>query len=165
MKIIRWINDHLEEAILIVILVFMTIIMGLQVCSRYLFNASMAWTEEVTRYLLVWSGFLSIAMCIEKAIAIRIDQLAEAFKPKKKAIIYTITYCIELVFFAYLIPFAWHYLIQTIESGQVSTACQMPMYLLQSAPLIGFVLCVIRLVQRIFKEIKKIRAKEVEECQ
>ena len=165
MKIIRWMDDHLEEAILVIILVVMTLIMGLQVCSRYLFNASMAWTEEVTRYLLVWSGFLSIGMCIQKTIAIRIDQLADAFKPKKKAILFTITYCIELVFFVYLIPFAWRYLIQTIESGQVSTACQMPMYLLQSAPLIGFVLCVIRLIQKIFREIKKITVKEVEECQ
>ena len=59
MKIIRWLDDNLEEALLIALLVTMTLLMGLQVFSRYILNASLSWSEELTRYLFIWSGFLS----------------------------------------------------------------------------------------------------------
>ena len=58
MKIIRWLDDNLEEALLIALLVTMTLLMGLQVFSRYILNASLSWSEELTRYLFIWSGFL-----------------------------------------------------------------------------------------------------------
>ncbi|MCR0487393.1 TRAP transporter small permease subunit, partial [[Clostridium] innocuum] len=61
MKIIRWLDDNLEEALLIALLVMMTLLMGLQVFSRYILNASLSWSEELTRYLFIWSGFLSIS--------------------------------------------------------------------------------------------------------
>ena len=40
------------------------------------------------------------------------------------------------------------YLMTTIESGQVSPACGIPMYYIQSAPLICFALCAFRIAQR-----------------
>ena len=40
MKIIRWLDDNLEEALLIALLVTMTLLMGLQVFSRYILNVS-----------------------------------------------------------------------------------------------------------------------------
>ena len=43
-------------------------------------------------------------------------------------------------------------LITTINSGQVSPACGIPMYYIQSAPLICFVVCAFRIVQRWFLE-------------
>lgn len=44
MKIIRWLDDNLEEALLIALLVTMTLLMGLQVFSRYILNASLSWS-------------------------------------------------------------------------------------------------------------------------
>ena len=35
-----------------------------------------------------------------------------------------------------------------IESGQLSPACEIPMYVIQSFTVISFVLCVIRLIQK-----------------
>lgn len=98
MKIVNWLNKHFEEAILIVLLVIMTIVMGSQVVARYLFNYSISWTEELTRYLFVWSGFLSIGFAVHKAIAIRIDQFIGAFSKKMKTIIFIIDYVIEFAF-------------------------------------------------------------------
>jgi TRAP-type transport system small permease protein len=35
------------------------IVMTVQVASRYLFNSSISWGEELGRYLMVWVGFLA----------------------------------------------------------------------------------------------------------
>lgn len=71
MKIIRWLDDNLEEALLIALLVLMTLLMGLQVFSRYILNASLSWSEELTRYLFIWSGFLSISYCIKSGFPLK----------------------------------------------------------------------------------------------
>ena len=54
MKALKWLNKNFEEFIMVSFLMIMTLIMGIQICARYLFNNSMAWTEEITRYLFVW---------------------------------------------------------------------------------------------------------------
>ena len=148
MKLLNWLDNYFEELLMIILLILMTLIMGVQVCSRYMFNNSLSWSEEVTRYLFIWSGFISISYCTKKCISIKIEQFVEAFPKKGRAIFKIINHTIELIFFFYLMPFSILYLKSSIESGQVSPACGIPMYLVQSAPLIGFSLAIIRIIQR-----------------
>ena len=44
-----------------------------------------------------------------------------------------------------------------VESGQVSPACGIPMYYVQSAPLVSFLLVAIRIMQRWYIELQVIR--------
>lgn len=155
MKVLKWLDDKLEETVLVVLLMIMALIMGGQVCARYLFNYSLSWTEEVTRYLFVWSGFLAISFTTQKGIAIRIEQLLLSVKPRLKKVILVIDYVIEFVFFGYMIPFGWRYFLETLQGGQTSVACEMPMWIVRIAPLIGFVLVEIRLIERIIREVRR----------
>lgn len=157
MKIIKWIDKNIEETILIILLMLMTVVMGSQVCARYVFNYSMSWTEELTRYLFVWSGFLSIGFSVEKSIAIRLEQLTEKMNVKAKAMVFIADYFIELIFFGYMIPTAWNGMWEVFEAGRRSTAMGMPMWILHAAPLAGFLIVEIRLIQKICQECRKIR--------
>lgn len=157
MKLLNWLDNYFEELLMIILLILMTLIMGVQVCSRYMFNNSLSWSEEVTRYLFIWSGFISISYCTKKCISIKIEQFVEAFPKKGRAIFKIINHTIELIFFFYLMPFSILYLKSSIESGQVSPAFGIPMYLVQSAPLIGFSLAIIRIIQRWIIEFKVCR--------
>ena len=51
---------------MVLLLGAMTLIMGVQVFSRYVLGASLSWYEELTRYLFVWAGFLSVGYCTKK---------------------------------------------------------------------------------------------------
>lgn len=157
MKLVKFLDEYMEELILIVLLVLMTLIMGLQVCTRYIFNYSLTWSEEITRYLYIWSGFISISYCTKKCISIKVEQFISIFPNKLKIILKIINHSIEFIFFFYLIPFAYTYFISTIESGQISPACGIPIYLVQIAPLIGFILVEFRILQCWYNEFKKIR--------
>ena len=63
-KILHWLDENLEEFILVIFLIAMTLIMGIQVFCRYVLGMSLSWSEELTRYLFIWCGFLSVrAIC------------------------------------------------------------------------------------------------------
>ena len=51
-KAIHWLDEYLEEFLMVVFLIAMTLIMGIQVFSRYILGVSLSWSEEITRYLV-----------------------------------------------------------------------------------------------------------------
>ena len=161
-KVFRWLDDSLEETLMVITLILMTVIMGIQVFSRYALGASLSWSEELTRYLFVWEGFLSVSYCTKKCISIKIEQFVAMFPRRGTAIFKLVNHTFELIFFFYLIPFAVKYLISAVESGQVSPACHIPMYYVQAAPLVSFVLVAIRIMQRWYAELQVVRRKEGE---
>ena len=159
-KIINCIDEYLEEIILVFLLAAMAVIMGIQVFCRYALSMSLTWSEELTRYLFIWAGFLSVSYCTKKCISIKIEQFVALFPTRGKALFKVVNHTIELVLFLYLIPFAWKYFYSAIETGQVSPALGIPMYYVQAAPLAGFILVAIRIIQRWIVEFKTVRGKE-----
>ena len=59
MKVLKWLDNNLEQAILLILLCGMTLVMGAQIIARYAFSASLSWSEEITRYMFIISGFIS----------------------------------------------------------------------------------------------------------
>ena len=159
-KILNWLNENLEEVLMVIALIAMTLIMGIQVFSRYVLGMSLSWSEELTRYIFIWSGFLSVSYCTKKCVSIKIEQFVAMFPRRGKAAFKVVNHTFELMVFLYLIPFAFKYMMSAVESGQVSPACHIPMYYVQAAPLVSFILVAIRIVQRWFAELKVVRDKE-----
>ena len=142
-KVLLYVDEYLEEFVMTILLILMAVIMGIQVLSRY-----------------VWSAFISVSLCTKKFLAIKIDQFVRIFSNRGRAVIGLINYTIQFAFFVYLVPYAWRYLMTTIKSGQVSPACGIPMYYIQSAPLICFSLCVIRIAERWLLELHNLRCND-----
>lgn len=161
MRIIKWLDDNVEEFLLVILLLAMTLIMGVQVFFRYALGMSLSWSEELTRYLFIWSGFLSVSYCSKKCLSIKIEQFVAAFPRRGRAIFKVVNHTFELIFFAYMMPFAFAYLMSAVRSGQVSPACGIPMYYIQAAPLVSFVLVAFRILQRWIIEFRIARGEQV----
>lgn len=161
MRIIKWLDDNVEEFLLVILLLAMTLIMGVQVFFRYALGMSLSWSEELTRYLFIWSGFLSVSYCSKKCLSIKIEQFVAVFSRRGRAIFKVVNHTFELIFFAYMIPFAFAYLMSAVRSGQVSPACGIPMYYIQAAPLVSFVLVAFRILQRWIIEFRIARGEQV----
>ena len=155
-RVFTWLNNSLEEFLMGAGLIMMTAIMGIQVVFRYAFGMSLSWSEEITRYIFIWEGFLSISYCTKKCISIKIEQFVAMFPKRGKAIFKGVNHTFELIVFLYLIPFAWKYLLSAIANGQTSPAMGIPMYYVQAAPLVGFILSAIRVFQRWIIEWKRV---------
>lgn len=159
-KIIHWLDDNIEEFLMLVFLGAMTLIMGIQVFSRYVLKMSLSWSEELTRYLFIWSGFLSVSYCTRRCVSIKIEQFVAIFPKRGRAMFKVVNHTVELILFIYLLPFAWKYFYSAVLSGQTSPALGLPMYYVQAAPMTGFALCAFRVLQRWVIEFQTVRGKE-----
>ena len=159
-KILHYLDEYLEEFLMVIFLIAMTLIMGIQIFSRYILGMSLSWSEEITRYLFIWSAFLSVSLCTRKCISIKIDQFIQLFPKRGKSLWKVLNLTVEFVFFVYLIPYSFIYLKNTIESGQVSPACGLPMYYVQSAPFVCFIITAFRIAQRWVGEWKIVLGKD-----
>jgi TRAP-type C4-dicarboxylate transport system permease small subunit len=156
MKIIKMIDDNFEELLLMLLLAVMAMVMGVQVVARYVFNYSLTWSEELTRYMFIWSSFLSISYCTKEQISIKIEQIVAVLPTKVHAIFKIIEKLVMLVFFVYMIKYAYNFVQASVLSGQISPACRIPMYFIQVAPLVGFILTIIRLLQSLVFEFRSL---------
>ena len=145
-KILHWLDDNLEEFLIIILLIGMTVIMAIQVLTRYLF---------------IWCGFLSVSYCSKKCLSMKIEQFVAIFPRKGKAIFKLVNHTFELMFFIYMIPFAFSYMMSAVRNGQLSPACQIPMYYVQAAPFVSFVLVTFRIIQRWIIEFRVARGENV----
>lgn len=147
MKFTKWLDENLEEIIMMVLCAIMACIMIVQVAARYIFKASLSWSEELTRFMFIWSSFLSISYCIRKRLSIQITLLIDSFPFKLKYIFIMVVDVICLALYAYLTPQAVSYLGQTIANGQLSTALRVPMWVIYLAPCVGFGMSMLRSLQ------------------
>ena len=140
-------DDYLEETILLILLVLMTCIMGIQIVSRYVFQNSLTWSEELVRYMFVWSAFLGIPFCIKHGLSIKVDQFRNLFPiPLQKALMYIDKI---IIFVLFLVMFIYSCLVVKASylSGQTSPAMQIPMWIVQLSVCVSSLLSMMRSIQ------------------
>jgi len=75
-------NDHLEEFFIIPLMFLMSGIICLQVVMRYVFQNSLVWSEELSRYLFIWLIYFAVSYTARREKHIRIDAAISLY-PKK----------------------------------------------------------------------------------
>ncbi|MFZ5816500.1 MAG: TRAP transporter small permease [Bacillota bacterium] len=68
---------RLTEWLGMLLLFTMVVIVFTQVITRYFFNYTPPWSEEVALLLMVWFGFLGMAIGVAERLHLRIDVLTE----------------------------------------------------------------------------------------
>lgn len=122
-KILTPISDALDKIcsfLIVVMLGLMVIITGAQIVCRTWFTA-LSWSDEVTRYLLIWSTFLGATVVYRHNGHISVTLLQDAVKPKTVKALRVAVHAICFVLFAVLLYYS------TIYCGKLKkTATAMP---------------------------------------
>jgi TRAP-type C4-dicarboxylate transport system permease small subunit len=75
------IEHHPEDWIAFVIFWSLAFIVFLQFFTRYVLNDSLAWTEEIARYGLMWITFIGGVMVTRRNTHIAVELLSNVMKP------------------------------------------------------------------------------------
>lgn len=136
------IREEMEDIMLLFFLVGMALAMIFQVISRYLFKDTPAFTEELVRYLFIWSVFLSIPFSIKHKLDVRI-RLFPLSKTMDKGIHYLLVFVFLGLFLATIPNLRY-----ARWSHETSPALGLPMFYVHLAPAIGFALAALRSFER-----------------
>jgi C4-dicarboxylate transporter DctQ subunit len=90
--------EGLQSKICIFFLVLMSVIVVIQVFSRYLFNYSFVWAEELVRYLMIWMVMIGAALVQSKNDHIRIDFFPMLAGPRGRRVMETFFRLCTLLF-------------------------------------------------------------------
>ena len=131
-------------------LALMSIIIVLQVFFRYVLNNSLSWSEELARYLFIWMIYIGISYGVKLDKHICVDAVY-TFMPKGIKRGYAIVaYLLFLAFAVFIVYYGIMVVGMQISSGQVSPAMGLPMQYVYAAPVVGMILTIIRLIQKIY---------------
>lgn len=112
-KFITNIDQYISAVLFIVIM----LLLFLQVVTRYVFNHSFTWTEELSVLLFVWMTYTGVSSAITYRKNLRIDALLDVVPFKVKKALLIISDIIFIIFNIYLI-FPFVQLIDSIGSSR-----------------------------------------------
>lgn len=158
MKIVSFIDKHLEEVLCAVLLAVMTIAIFLQIVLRLL-GLPLSWTEEIGRYMFIWLIYIGCASAIRKRKHISVELLDLFLKERGKFVLNIISNVAFLIFAVILTYYSFS-VVQRV-STQLSPAIRMPMSIPYSSVLVGGALMVVRLIQDTIARFKE-RKKEID---
>ena len=116
-----------------------------QFLTRYAFNDSAAWTEEIARYLLICVVFFGISASVRRTRHIHIDFLFRILPPLAGRVLSTLIDIVRLAFFV----IATGLTIQMMSrmSHQQMTIIDLPMNIVYGVCAVGFAAAALRSVQ------------------
>jgi C4-dicarboxylate transporter, DctQ subunit len=69
------IATFLEETFIGFTLLFATLLLFFGVVMRYFFNYAFEWSDELIRYVIIWSTFIGGGLCAKKGMHVKMDIL------------------------------------------------------------------------------------------
>ena len=150
-KFLTWLDNDLEETLLMILLAAITIVMMAQVVMRYVFNESMSWPEEFCRFAFIYSGFLSMGYCVRKDKMLKVDILINFFPKPIQKFLDILSRFITLVFFGYLCYHAIKATQFSYKGGMTSPAMDFPMWIIYLSVVIGSALGFIRQAENLIR--------------
>jgi TRAP-type C4-dicarboxylate transport system permease small subunit len=147
-------HDELESSVCVVIMMFMLVILFYQVVARYGFGVTNAWCDELSRYALVWFGYLSASYAIVHNAHIKIDMFLALWPKSWRKGIKLFS---NVLFFVYAVIVAYYsaiWLYGLMKSGAITLGLRLPMAMFCLIVPLSHVLMALRLVQLTVRQLK-----------
>lgn len=152
MKALKWIDKNFEVVLMVVTLIAISVIMTAQIIARRFIGTSIAWSEEMCRYLFIWMGFLSISHSVRAGSIIKLDIVELAMPPAVSKVITAVVDLAMAVLFAYL-TFESVDIVRT--TNQRWSSLDITMNLVYGAIPICFALTSVRFLEMFVIDVKK----------
>jgi len=120
--------DKLISRLLVVLMALMVINVTWQVASRYIFKDPSSFTDELSRYMMIWVGMLGAAYVAGKNEHLAIDILLTSLKEKaQNKLMILISFCIMIFAIVVMIIGGSNLVYITFILGQKSATLQIPL--------------------------------------
>lgn len=120
---------------LIILLAVAFIALVLQVFSRFILQVPITWTEELSRYAMIWIAFIGAGIAVRHQQLIRIEAVTNYLSRRMNVTVNSVASIVILVFCVTVFYFGLDLL--TVVHHQTSPALHVPMSVPYSSILVG----------------------------
>lgn len=156
-SIFAWLDDYLEEFLVVGLLVFLLLSVNIEAFRRYVLNSSGEYSEEIARFALIWMVYLGLPYAIKKRRHIICDVLPAKIPRRVDLIVSFIGYVCFLLFSLVMTYENYNLVINEIGIDKRTEAMHVPIWYFSAGIGIGFGLASLRLMQGIWQTIRAIR--------
>lgn len=139
--------NRVEEGIITLLLVTMTIVVFVEVVLRFGFNMGMVWSDEFVLHLSAWMVMLGASYGVKVGSHIGVDAVVRLMPPTARRITTLAAIAMCLVYCGLFIQGSWVYLQKVHKIGIELEDLPITKWAAHSVLLIGFVLLAIRFLQ------------------
>ena len=118
------------------------------VCGRYLADVTIAGSDEIEIYILIWIAFLGGAVVSWRGQHLRMDVLLESARPSVRRLVTLAEVLVTGVVAAFVAYQSILYVMRIYALGAVSDIARLPTWIPHSAVPLGLTLMVVALVLR-----------------
>lgn len=136
--------SFIEEWLLFFLLSTMLAVVFFGVLNRSIIQASIPWSEELARYLMIWGVFVGASLGVKRSVHISVDALVLLMPDKIKPLFSLLAYVVGFVFCAWFFYVGYGFMGQMINMKPLSPALGVPMYYAYAAVPVGFGLMALR---------------------
>ncbi|MCC8195120.1 MAG: TRAP transporter small permease [Deltaproteobacteria bacterium] len=151
---LRYVWNHLEEIFLLPTLAFSVALIFMQVVMRYVFGNSLAWSEELGRYLFVWQIWMGASFAARNKTHLRITIVKDKLKPSNARVLELLVTAVWMGFGIFVVFQGITLVMKMARFHQISPAMQIPMMYVHMAVPVGCGLMVIRLLENTVKDFR-----------
>jgi hypothetical protein len=162
---IKWLDKHFEEALLVIFLIFIACVSMLQVIIRKVpFIQSLQWAEEFDRFLWIWSVFISLPYTIRMGNMLRVNVVLDLMPHTMRK---TLNLIVDVVVMGSMALMTYHsYGVVfgekgIMQSGELSPAMKWPMGLVYLFMVFGFLLATMRSIQMLVLHTKDFNERDL----
>ncbi len=153
-RLLKW-TDHLEEAILTVTMIVMTLAVAAQILCRYVFTMPLDWSEEMAQFCFVWCIYMGASYACMNRKHLKIDAALFLFPKSWRLWVEFLGKVLFLVFAVIVVLASWqHFDRITFVRPQLSPAMRIPMGVAYSAIPLSFGLIIVRLLQDMYRFVR-----------
>ena len=145
--------DGILQKIIIGAMAFMLFFTFIQVVARYLFESSLVFSEELSRYLFVWTVFLGLPVVAKRGGHMAVTALSGRLKGAAARAMSIAAYLVGIVFMATMIIQGFEMVQRT--SQQFSPAMEIPMSWVYLAIPIGSFFMMLQMVSDLIALLRK----------
>ena len=145
--------DNFEGYCCVVFLAMMSIVVFVQVVFRWI-GASLPWTEEVSRYLLVWTTFMGGAYGVKTHAHIGVEAFTLLLPKKIKKVLAILVMICGIILCCVIFYFGVRLVRLNFSIMQLTPAMRMPIAYMYLAIPIGMTCFILRYIINIYGAIK-----------
>jgi TRAP-type C4-dicarboxylate transport system permease small subunit len=149
--------DKAMEVVIVAMLGIMVVVTGAQIVCRVFFT-SLSWSEEATRYLLIWSTLLGAGCVYKHAGHISITLLQDLLPEKAKDVIQILIHGLCILLFALIVFYGIKYFGK--QGKQLSATMRLPMKYVYTCIPLGAGIMIVHGVDAVLQHLMHMLGKE-----